>query len=235
MSELETLYRLQQLDARIFELRAAMENHPYKEEVAGLRTEEEECSRQLSRAESSLQDAARRMARLEAEISGLDEKLAREEGKLFGGQVTNPKELRGLQAEVRSLRKQKDALETELLEEMESQDALRARAEELRKRHGELTARIEEMEAAIRAETGEMGAELEKLEKEREELSSLVAGDLLDLYDRLRAAKQNLAVVRVIDGVCQGCRVELPGKEYDRFLKSEGVFRCSNCGRILVR
>ncbi len=235
MSELETLYRLQQLDARIFELRAAMENHPYIEELAELRLEEEECSRRLSEAESSLGASSRKMARLEAEIVSLDDKLSREEGKLFGGQVTNPKELRGLQAEVRSLRKQKDALETELLEEMESQDATRAVLEELRTRHGELKSRIEDKEAALRAETGEMGAELESLEREREGLSSLLAKDLLDLYDRLRAAKQNLAVVKVVDGVCQGCRVELPGKEYDRFLKSEGIFRCSNCGRILVR
>lgn len=235
MNELGTLYRIQQLDTRIFELRAGMENHPLKEELAGLREKENECARELSQAESSLEGSAKKQARLEAEIGALEEKLGREEGKLFGGMVTNPKELRGLQAEVRSLKKKKDAMETELLEEMERQDEVKSRVEELRKKHRELLSRIQEKENALGAETKEMESELCELEREREELSSQVGDELMQLYRKLLASKQNLAVVKVVDGVCQGCRVELPGKEFDRFLKSDGVFRCSNCGRILVK
>ncbi|MDI7251832.1 MAG: hypothetical protein QME89_04650, partial [Actinomycetota bacterium] len=109
MSELESLYRVQQLDTRIFELRERLENNPLKEELDRLRGEEAECAGELSRIEESLEKSARKQAALEAEIQGLDQKLAREESKLYGGQVTNPKELRGLQAEVRSLKRKKDA------------------------------------------------------------------------------------------------------------------------------
>ncbi|MDI7252264.1 MAG: C4-type zinc ribbon domain-containing protein, partial [Actinomycetota bacterium] len=131
--------------------------------------------------------------------------------------------------------RKKDALETELLEEMEGQDGVKARAEELRSRDQELKALIDEKEGLLEREMGELSSELAELEKEREKWASGVGKEVMQLYEKLLAAKQNLAVVKVVDGVCQGCRVELPGKEYDRFLKTEGVSRCSNCGRILVR
>ncbi|WP_287153038.1 C4-type zinc ribbon domain-containing protein [Candidatus Solincola tengchongensis] len=235
MSELESLYQVQQLDTRIFELRGRLEDNPLKEELERLRGEEAECAEELSRVEEALEKSSRKQAALEDEIRSLDQKLSREEGKLYGGQVTNPKELRGLQAEVRSLKRKKDELETELLEEMEGQDGVRARLEELRSKDRELLALIEEKSALLERETGETASELAELEREREKWSSGVGEELMRLYEKLLAAKQNLAVVKVIEGVCQGCRVELPGKEYDRFLRTEGVFRCSNCGRILVR
>lgn len=235
MSELARLHRVQELDTRIFALRAQVENHPLKEELAALREKESECSRDLKEAEASLENSGKKQRRLEAEIQGIEEKLAREEEKLFGGRVTNPKELRGLQAEVRSLQRQKDELETELLEEMESQDGIRSRVEEMRARQRELQAEIEEKEGALQADVEGMRNELGELERARGELAGGLEEELLRLYEKLLASKQNLAVVRVVEGVCQGCRVELPGKEYDRFLKGEGVFRCPNCGRILVR
>lgn len=235
MSELASLQQVQELDTRIFALREQMDNHPLKEEVAALREEAEECARALEDAESALEESGKKQRKLEAEIQGIDEKLAREENKLFGGMVTNPKELRGLQAEVRSLKRKKDELETELLEEMERQDDMRPRVEELRSRRERLLADVEEKEETLRAETEKLRAELDRLEKERKVLAEGLEDDLLQLYEKLLAGKQNLAVVKVIEGICQGCRVELPGKEYDRFMRSEGIFRCPNCGRILVR
>jgi predicted nucleic acid-binding Zn-ribbon protein len=82
--------------------------------------------------------------------------------------------------------------------------------------------------AAIRQESAQ-------LQEEKQGLRQQVSEEVLEIYDALLASKHNLAVVKVVEGVCTGCRVELPGKEYDRFLKSEAVFRCSNCRRILVK
>lgn len=235
MSDLDGLYQLQQLDTRIFDLRDRLENHPMKVEVQGLEEERESLEAELKEAEASLQESRKRMARMESEIQALEEKARREEEKLYGGKVTNPKELRGLQAEVRSLGKQKDTLETELLEEMERQEELRGSVDALRSRLEELGRGIGEKKGVLEEETAGLEGELAALEKERDTLRSGIDGELLELYDRLLAAKQNLAVVKVVEGICQGCRVELPGKDYDRFLKSEDVFRCTNCGRILVK
>ncbi len=235
MSELEALYQVQMLDTQVFDLREREENHLLKKELEELAEEEEANGVELEHVESSLEESRRKQGRMEEEVQRLEEKLSREEGKLYGGKVTSPKELRGLQAEVGSIKRQKDTLETELLEEMERQDEIRLQSDDLRSNQDRVRAEIEEKTQILEAETAEMQAKLAGLERQRDELRSQIGEELLELYAELLGSKHNLAVVKVIDGVCQGCRVELPGMEYDRFLKSDAVFRCANCGRIMVK
>ncbi|MEW6554713.1 MAG: C4-type zinc ribbon domain-containing protein [Actinomycetota bacterium] len=235
MNELEALFRVQELDTRILELRNREEGHPLKAELDGLEEKREAAGAGLEEAMAGMEESRKKLRSIEEKVQGLDEKLSREEGKLYDGKVTNPKELRGLEAEVRSLKRKKDDLETEELEEMEAQDAKRAELEELRAAQESLQAEIAEMKALLEGELAEIVAEAAQLEKEREGLRERIDEELLEEYDRLLESKHHLAVVKVVDGVCQGCRVELPGIEYDRFLKSEGAYYCTNCGRILVK
>lgn len=235
MNELETLHCVQGLDTRIFELRSLLERHPLAEELRDLEETEAEALAQVEAAERLLEESKARQARVEAELQSLEDKLRREEERLYGGSVASPKELRGLEAEVRSLKRKKDALETEELEEMERLDELKANLDGSSASRDRLRARIEEKRKALEGELDAVRSEIETLEREKEELRSQIGGELLELYDRLLASKNRLAVAKVEDGVCRGCRVELPGKDYDRFLKSQGPFLCTNCGRILVK
>lgn len=235
MSEQENLLQVQELDTRIFELREREENHPLKAEVDALEEEKEARSVEVRETAASMEESRKKQRIVEDEVQGLEEKLGREEDKLYGGKVTNPKELRGLQAEVRSLKKKKDALETELLEEMESQDEIKSRDEGLQAEIERLQVEIDEKQRMIDAELAEIRSELSDLEGKRSALRADIDEEILELYDGLLESRHGLAVVKVSDGVCQGCRVELPGIEFDRFLKSETVFTCTNCGRILVK
>jgi predicted nucleic acid-binding Zn-ribbon protein len=235
VSERKTLYQVQEVDTHIFELREREENHPLKTEVEALEEEKEERHAESQELAGSLEESRKKQRVKEDEVQGLEEKLGREEEKLYGGKVTNPKELRGLQAEVRSLKKKKDALETELLEEMESQDEIKRKGDELQADVGRLQAEIEEKRKIFEGEIAEIRSELADLEEKRRGLRSEIGDEFLELYDGLLENRHGLAVVKVSDGVCLGCRVELPGIEYDRFLKSESIFTCTNCGRILVK
>ncbi|MDD3718923.1 MAG: C4-type zinc ribbon domain-containing protein [Actinomycetota bacterium] len=235
MNELEALFRVQELDTRVMELRNQEEHHALKGELEELEQRSVALQAEIEEAEASLEESRKKQRAIEDKVQGVDEKLAREEGKLYDGKVTNPKELRGLEAEVRSLKRKKDELETEELEEMERLDELKGALDGLRADLEALRAEAGEKRAALDREVAEIGAELAELEKERGAACSQVSEEVLELYDELLESRHHLAVVKVVDGVCQGCRVELPGIEYDRFLKSESVFTCTNCGRILVK
>jgi predicted nucleic acid-binding Zn-ribbon protein len=235
LSELEMLYRVQELDNGIRELYEHEKNHPLKSELEELETKKAAKAEELEAATASFEESRRKQSVMEQEEKRLEEKQRREEGKLYGGEVSNPKELRGLQAEVRSIGKQKDTLETELLEEMEHLDELDAVAEGIRSRVEELETEMSAKRGMLESETKEIRERLAVLKNEKAELRSGIGDELLELYDSLLGNKQKLAVVKVIDGVCQGCRVELPGVDYDRFLKTDDVFRCTNCGRIMIK
>ena len=235
MSERETLFRIQELDIRIHASSESEENHPLKAVLERLEEEKQTNREELEKLGNSLDEAKAKQSKQESETQRMDEKLRKEEEKLYGGTVGNPKELRGLQAEVRAIKKQKDALETEILEGRERLDETTAVANDLEAKVEGLQAEIDSKRNTLNEELAEIRHELERLGEEKQGLRSEVSEDLIELYDELIKSKHSLAVVRVVEGVCTGCRVELPGMEYDRFLKSDGVFRCSNCRRILIK
>ncbi len=236
MSEFEIIYRVQLLDTSLHELEEKENNLPLKIEVEEGEKKLQALLSRLEEERKDLESVKGRQRKLEGEIEALSAKIAAEEAKLYGGKITNPKELRGIQAEVQALKKKKDGEETRLLEEME-------RAEELESRIQEGEGEIEALQGELEDKRSRLGEELNRIEgekvkarQEKGELEKEVPPELLELYRELLASKQGLAVVKVSEeGACQGCRMALPAQEYDRFLRSDGLFRCPNCRRILVK
>ena len=72
--------------------------------------------------------------------------------------------------------------------------------------------------------------------RRRDELAAGLPDDVLQVYDRLKARKDGLAVVELRHGVCQGCHLELtPGELAEgREIGRLGMVRCVQCGRLLV-
>ena len=69
------------------------------------------------------------------------------------------------------------------------------------------------------------------LESNRQQITALIDADTLFNYQELRKRK-GLAVAKVEQGICQGCRITLPNTDLQR-AKGGGVVRCSSCGRII--
>ena len=61
--------------------------------------------------------------------------------------------------------------------------------------------------------------------------------DLLALYERIRTQTGSTGAAVLRARQCQGCRIELFGKELAAVRNADPheVVRCDNCGRILVR
>ncbi len=235
MSAVELLWRLQGLDASLRELEEEEADLP-------LRREAEEIEDGLSAQLAELQEAMRdneelreNMQRREKAVDELSSRIASEEDRLYGGKVSNPKELRSIQAEVQSLKRKRDQEETALLEMMDKSEALEKRLRGLEAESSELRERLEKVRAELRLELDRIRARREELREEVERLRENIPPEALALYDDLISSKQGLAVVKVVEGTCQGCHMALPAQEYDRFLRTDGIFRCSNCRRILVK
>ena len=83
------------------------------------------------------------------------------------------------------------------------------------------------------AEWKKIDAELARKEGRKAEIIPQIPPDLLEMYDRLRASKQGVAIGRLVDGVCGGCHLALSAAEQLEVAKDEPP-RCLHCRRILV-
>ena len=89
------------------------------------------------------------------------------------------------------------------------------------------------MEAEVAQAWKKIDAELARREASKAEIVPLIPPDFLDMYERLRAAKQGVAISRLVDGVCGGCHLALSAAEQLE-VAAEDPPLCLHCRRILV-
>jgi predicted nucleic acid-binding Zn-ribbon protein len=120
------------------------------------------------------------------------------------------------------------------MERQEAADAaLRASREGQEKAAAERERAVQARDAAL-ADITDATA---RHEAARKELAAQVAAPLLSLYDRIRAQTGTTGAALLKARQCQGCRIELNGRELAavRNADADEVVRCENCARILVR
>lgn len=231
-----TLKAVQEFDTRIIGLRREIEGLGEKYRLGELRQELEGVGSEQETRGSELADLERRQHKLDGELELLSLKIEKEESRMMSGTIMNPKELQAIQQEIFSLRKKRDEMETEDLEEMEAIDGLRSAVGRAREAVELITAREREALDACEGERAGKERAVAELEAARDELKAGLDEDTVAAYEKLLAAKGGLAVVEIVQGrSCGGCHIEFSRTQVDRFQHTEGVFRCEYCRRMLVK
>ncbi|MGC8786542.1 MAG: zinc ribbon domain-containing protein [Anaerolineae bacterium] len=226
-----TLYQLQLLDIELTEqaskLREAEGLRGESAELVAARNAYQQASQELTQWRSRLRD-------LEFELHRIMEKIAATEQRLYGGQVTNPKELRGLQQDHEHLKRSQQGLEDEVLLAM-------TRVDELEKQVAESGAQLKTVEARWQAEQERLAQQIAQLQariatvkKQRATVAARLEPATLVLYEELRRKKGGRAVALMVDQMCQGCRVMVPTSKAQIVRRGQELITCTNCGRILV-
>ena len=89
------------------------------------------------------------------------------------------------------------------------------------------------LEAVITAEWRQIDNEIARKEERKREALAPVPGDLVELYEKLRATKEGVAVGRLEQDTCGGCHIRLSPAEVLEAKESDPP-RCVHCRRILV-
>ncbi|MBM2831759.1 MAG: hypothetical protein HW414_811 [Dehalococcoidia bacterium] len=228
MAQSKHLYELQKSDLDIEMSQAALrqlvgklgESQTLVEARAGVEVEE-----------ASLEKVRAEHRSLEEEAEVLASRIKSESERLYGGKVKSPKELSGIEQEVKALKGKKREREDRLLELMEQSDHMQMAVKEKRERLRQVEEEWREEQQQFAAEKTDLEEGLESLEERRQELAGAVGAEELRLYDTLRRSKGQ-AVVRIELGRCQGCRLTLSVAELQQ-ARTGKIMQCHSCGRIL--
>jgi hypothetical protein len=188
----------------------------------------------LSDKSASLSILTVRQVDLEHEVEDVSAKASEVEVKLYGGKVSSPKELSDLDADLKSIRaliaKKEDTLLAHLVE-----------VEVAESEHSAASENYAIVEASWRTHHDELIQERDRLQPEakdltlrRDEAATAVDGRAVSLYKLLRGRKDGVAVSRVERGMCQGCRITLPGAVLQKARVSSALVQCVSCERILL-
>jgi predicted nucleic acid-binding Zn-ribbon protein len=226
----EAIYRLQLIDTEMDETRATLRS------VESQLADNEEvltAAKAVRENEETTQKLYSSLRVLEMDLQEVSDKIASTEGALYGGEVTNPKELAGMEQELEYLKRRQSSVEDDTLlimsEVEEQEEALEATREQLsRIERGSDRRKLE-----LRKDEEELLSRLAVLEEERMEMVQLVSRQDLRAYEDLRSQKGGQAVALLENGICQGCRVALPTSLVQRVRRGSEVVYCGSCQRIL--
>lgn len=229
MSAALGLYRLQQVDSQMDAIRARLKAiRETLENDLDLRAATEA----LSAAETLYKQASLDLKQREAEFEKQSIKIEQTESSLYGGNVKSPKELQDLQTEAASLKKHLGTLEERELEAM-------LRAEEAEKSLALAKARLADVQSNLREQNRDLANEsdalnrdLERLESERQAVTSTLDVQALKTYEGLRQHKRGVAVAVISEDACSACGTTLTASQ-QQGARSAQLYYCPTCGRVL--
>lgn len=226
----EDIYKLQLIDGELDEkrdtLRSVESQLKDSQEVLAVR-------RAVRDREEALSEQRRELRGLEMDLEEISTKISAAEGALYGGEVTNPKELAGMEQELDYLRRRQSIVEDDALLVMAE---VEEREESLKTAQERLTSTEQEWEALrgeLRKDDEELRSRLVVLEAERAEITKKIPEKNLAAYTSLRRQRSGQAVALLENGICQGCRVALPTSVVQRVRRGDEVVYCGSCQRIL--
>ncbi|MCP4428382.1 MAG: hypothetical protein GY803_28165 [Chloroflexi bacterium] len=230
MSQVRQLYQLQQIDTEIQQKKRRLG------EVLRARKETEALLAARGRVEtavSELQSWQTQRQDLELERQSLKNKAQSAERRLYSGNVKNPKELTDLQSAIESMDRQRAALEDEILEAMimiEDAETEKAAADEALQT---IQTEWEQSQAALEREQNELALRLHELTGKRKARLETVTAVSLNEYTAIAKKKEGLAVVKIKNSICSGCRLNVSALKEKGVREGKKVY-CASCGRILA-
>jgi uncharacterized protein len=228
--QLLSLLELQQIDARIQEIRQAMAALPAKlapavEDLARL-----EALLQLER--DKLAETERWRKEQEELIRAEEDAVKQAKTKLQASRTA--KDFSAANRELDFKRRSISEREDEVLKVIEAIEASRQSLAAKEKDVGALREHVEAEQKKIDEKVAELEVEISKFSDERERTAAKVPVALLRRYEVV-LKRRGIGLVPAIEGDCKGCHMSLPPQFYYQLARFESVEACPRCQRLLYR
>ena len=229
MNEILTqLVTLQAIDLEIDQIDTAIksEQNALDERMSALAKREA----LINELEEKIASQQKESRTLESEMADKMDHVRERQSKMM--QVQTGREQTALLKEIEDAKKRAKENEEKIMVIMESIEKLTAQMEaEKNLLKGEKKLVVEETDK-VRANIEAINKGKKKKDAKRNDQADKIKKSLLRKYNTLREHRNGLAVVNVVDGVCQGCFMALPPQRYNMLLKGDEIFECPTCQRL---
>ena len=236
MTNLEPLLDLQARDLALDRLRHRRATLAERTAVSSAKALVAGFSTEADTTRAQRDEVASEERRLDDEAQGISAQATSAEQRLYSGEISSPKELQALQADVESLRRHQRSVEDRQLAMMEQREPLDVRLAELEAGRGVGEADLAAAIDALTTAEAEIDAEIATETDARAEVAASISDEMLSTYERCREKGNGVGAARLVGGTCQGCHLSVPSTEVDaiRHAPAGQVSYCDNCGCILV-
>lgn len=117
-----------------------------------------------------------------------------------------------------------------LLEELDKLSVLVKKDEEILKQGRN---KYEQEKKVLEDELNAVDSDAVTWGQKRVELQKNIPDDLISQYEKIKKRNKGIGVTSVWKATCNGCHMNIPPQLYNELQKSEELFSCPNCNRII--
>ena len=224
------LVRLQELDKELDVLRRhAAKIGPQREAVAVRRAA---LLAQHAHSKKNLIDAQVQKKNLEMDIDTKDQVIRKSSGEL--NSVKSNDAYKVLLTQIEAAKKEKSAIEDQVLVLMETIDGLQKAAKSVEAEHQRQCAALDAEDAALNEQEAADKSQAEAKHAEREAFAAGLPNAARERYDSIQRGRPGFqAVVPFQDMICGGCHTGLTASLLNEVMKGKELVACESCSRLL--
>ncbi len=225
------------MDSTLDQQAHRLQSLPEHATVAELTERQADLVTRHGQAETRVQDLEREQRKADADVEQVKARRTRDAERVQSGMVSDPKQLQAMQHEIELLDNRISDLEEAELDVMQRLEDAQNEVESLAAELTEVEASLTRNEGARDEAAGEITAQQQQSQAERDQIAADIPADLLALYDRLRAQLGGVGAGELKHKRCGGCQLAVGAGDLARYAAAppEEVLRCEECNRILVR
>mgnify|MGYP000467511254 CR=1 FL=1 len=168
-----------------------------------------------------------------SDLDSVEKRIAHDKNLL--SQSSSPREIEGIESELRSLKARQSDLEDAelaLLDQLESAKSVRDAAEAKRK---DAAAVLEALEAKNQSDLLKLTSGLDVTRHERASKAGELPTEVFERYEKLHS--RGIGAAHLIGRECGACRLALTAAAYDEVVgtASDELPSCPNCQALLIR
>lgn len=228
MSVVERLWELQNVMSRLVEKEKALASKP--DSFAQVDREYQNTSTQISRLEQRIQDLSKERRKLDGDLQDAQQVLKKYQAQLM--LVKNQVQYSAAWKEIDTARKKLKEMEDADLKVMGDLEEAENQLKSLQESSVPLKSRFDQEYEAWQTSLGGLRAEIEAIRQNVSGIEQAIPENIRHQFHRIFRQRQGVAVARVLNESCSGCRVRLRPSAVQQVRRGE-VVSCEGCGRII--
>ncbi len=228
--EIAKLIEVQEIDTKIFQIRADSEINTPKQ-VEELKAAFELKKKGLQEAEEKLKSAQLRKKEKELDLKTKEEGVHKAQTQLY--QLKTNQEYHLKLKEIESLKADISVAEEHILIALEEIDKI---SSQLAREKETLTAdekMFHEQLGTLEKIISDLTLQLQQLEEKRSTRIREIDKRILQQYDRLLKNRNGLALVPLLNGTCGGCYMSMMDETINQIKQYKEIITCPSCARMV--
>lgn len=168
---------------------------------------------------------------LEKEAAVAQQRVSKYKDQLL--EAKDNRQFHALQHEIATFSEEQSRIEGGIIEKMVEGDDLTAHVKSAEGGLASDRKSVAAQKAAIETEVAQLKASLDTLTAEKATISAQLTSAQVALFEQLFKARKGVALAKVVDGLCEACRVRLRPHLYNQLRAGDQIIQCESCVRIL--